>query len=66
MKIQYFKLLLALLVIASFASVGISIAYRSVGFAIFSFVLGFLFMGYGLTLKRKEKASGIENIPSSH
>jgi hypothetical protein len=53
-NIQYSKLLLALLVIASFSSVGVAIAYRSTWLAILCFIVGFLIMGFGISLKRKE------------
>ncbi|WP_226034586.1 DUF5325 family protein [Aquibacillus saliphilus] len=55
-SIQISKLLLAILVISSFSFVGIAIAYRNVWLSILAFVVGFLIMGYGITLKRKNMA----------
>ncbi|MCT2538105.1 YlaF family protein [Aquibacillus koreensis] len=52
-SVQFSKLLLATLVIACFAAVGVAIAYRSFWLAFASFVLGFIVMGYGLAMKRK-------------
>ncbi|MBP1968236.1 hypothetical protein J2Z83_000328 [Virgibacillus natechei] len=54
-NINFPMLLLALLVISLFASVGVAIAFRSVLFIILFMLLGFLVMGYGITLKRKRK-----------
>ncbi|WP_175631876.1 DUF5325 family protein [Virgibacillus siamensis] len=48
-------LLLATLVILMFVLVGISIAYRNIWFVLLFIILGFAFMGYGLSLKRKRK-----------
>lgn len=54
--IQYSKLLLAILVIASFSLVGVAIAYRSFWLAGLFFLLGFVLMGFGISLKRKSVA----------
>ncbi|MFZ3579618.1 DUF5325 family protein [Virgibacillus sp. DJP39] len=54
-KINYPMLLLAILVILSFVSVGIGIALRNIWFILFFLLLGFSIMGFGLTLKRKRK-----------
>ncbi|MDL4841310.1 DUF5325 family protein [Aquibacillus rhizosphaerae] len=54
-SIQYSKLLLATLVIACFAFVGIAIAYRNFWLAFTALFIGFLVMGYGLSLKRKKQ-----------
>ncbi|MFC4556973.1 DUF5325 family protein [Virgibacillus kekensis] len=48
-------LLLATLVILMFILVGIAIAFRNVWFVLLFIILGFAFMGYGLSLKRKKK-----------
>lgn len=54
-KINIVALILALLVIAMFSGAAISIAYRSVWAILLFLVLGFAFMGFGLTLKRKRQ-----------
>lgn len=46
---------LALVVVAMFIAVGFAIALRSVWLIVLFIALGFLFMGYGLVLKRKKK-----------
>ncbi|MBP1948759.1 MULTISPECIES: DUF5325 family protein [Virgibacillus] len=46
---------LATLVILMFVLVGISIAFRNIWFVLLFILLGFGFMGYGLSLKRKRK-----------
>ncbi|WP_171038024.1 DUF5325 family protein [Aquibacillus sediminis] len=56
-SIQYSMLILAMLVILSFAFVGVAIAYRSFWLAVLSLILGFFIMGCGLTLKRKRTQS---------
>ncbi|WP_407268141.1 DUF5325 family protein [Radiobacillus sp. PE A8.2] len=53
-SIQYSKLLLAILVILSFSGVGIAIAYRNTFLAIAALLLGFIIMGFGIALKRKD------------
>lgn len=45
--------LLALLVISMFGLVGISIAFRNIWAILLFLFLGFAFMGYGISLKRK-------------
>lgn len=54
-KINIPMFLLATLVILMFVLVGISIAFRNIGFVLLFILLGFGFMGYGLSLKRKRK-----------
>ncbi|WP_430786192.1 DUF5325 family protein [Virgibacillus flavescens] len=54
-KINIPMLLLAILVIMSFFSVGIGIALRNIWLILFFLLLGFGLMGFGLTLKRKKK-----------
>ncbi|WP_404452464.1 DUF5325 family protein [Virgibacillus necropolis] len=54
-KINYPMLLLAILVILAFFSVGIGIALRNIWLVLFFLLLGFAIMGFGLTLKRKRK-----------
>ncbi|MBM7572236.1 DUF5325 family protein [Aquibacillus albus] len=61
-SIQFSKLILAFLVIASFSSVGISIAYRNGWLAFLFIVIGFLIMGVGLSLKRKQARHGESNM----
>ncbi|MFC4404708.1 DUF5325 family protein [Gracilibacillus xinjiangensis] len=53
-NIQWFKLILAILVIFSFSAAGVGIALKSIWVIVFSIVIGFLIMGYGISLKRKE------------
>ncbi len=48
-------LFLAILVVAMFIGVGYAIALRSIWLIILFIVLGFVLMGYGLSLKRKRK-----------
>lgn len=48
-------LLLASLVILMFLAVGVSIAFRNIWFILLFILLGFGFMGYGLSLKRRKK-----------
>ncbi|GAA0613391.1 hypothetical protein GCM10009001_33290 [Virgibacillus siamensis] len=48
-------LLLATLVILMFVLVGIAISYRNIWFVLLFILLGFAFMGFGLSLKRKRK-----------
>ncbi|MRH41898.1 hypothetical protein GH741_04320 [Aquibacillus halophilus] len=52
-SIQLSKLFLAVLVICSFSFVGVAIAYRNIWLTILGFIVGFLIMGYGISLKRK-------------
>jgi hypothetical protein len=54
-KIDIPMLLLAILVILSFAAVGFAIALRSVWLIILFVLLGFSAMGYGISLKKKKK-----------
>ncbi|WP_172840521.1 DUF5325 family protein [Virgibacillus phasianinus] len=54
-KVNYPMLLLAILVILSFFSVGIGIALRSIWLILLFLILGFGLMGFGITLKRKRK-----------
>ncbi|WP_171046418.1 DUF5325 family protein [Lentibacillus cibarius] len=54
-KLNIPMLLLATLVISMFVLVGISIAFRSIWLILLFLLLGFLFMGFGLFLKRKRK-----------
>lgn len=54
-KIQFPMLFLAFLVIFSFVLVGVAIGYRNYWFAALFFILGFMLMGSGLTLKRKRQ-----------
>ncbi|KKE78101.1 YlaF family protein [Oceanobacillus caeni] len=49
-------LTLALLVVASFIGAAISITYRNIWVILLFILLGFIIMGYGLSLKRKEKS----------
>ncbi|MFD1360206.1 DUF5325 family protein [Lentibacillus salinarum] len=48
-------LLLAALVISMFALVGVAIAFRNIWLVLLFVILGFAFMGYGLSMKRKRK-----------
>lgn len=49
------KLLLALLVVFFFMLVGVAIGDRNYWLASLYFLLGFLVMGYGMSMKRKER-----------
>ncbi|SER97340.1 hypothetical protein SAMN04487944_11434 [Gracilibacillus ureilyticus] len=53
-NIQWFKLFLAVLVIFSFSAAGVGIALKSMWVIVLSIILGFVIMGYGISLKRKE------------
>jgi len=46
-------LLLALLVVSLFSSVGVALAYRNILAIIILFLLGFVVMAYGISLKKK-------------
>lgn len=52
-NINIVALLLAILVIALFSSVGVAIAFRSIIAIILLTLIGFAVMGYGISLKRK-------------
>lgn len=52
-KINIPMLLLALLVVSLFTGVGVALAYRNIVAIIILFLLGFIVMGYGITLKKK-------------
>ncbi|MFD2760583.1 DUF5325 family protein [Lentibacillus juripiscarius] len=54
-KIDIPMLLLASLVISMFILVGIAIAFRNIWLILLFLLLGSLFMGFGLSLKRKRK-----------
>jgi len=54
-NINISMLLLATLVVISFAGVGFAIALRNVWLIILFIVLGFSVMGYGISLKKKKK-----------
>ncbi|WP_163970787.1 DUF5325 family protein [Oceanobacillus halotolerans] len=54
-KINFPMLLLAALVITMFLAVGVAIAFRNIWLILLFIILGFLIMGYGLSLKRKRK-----------
>ncbi|WP_165767891.1 DUF5325 family protein [Virgibacillus indicus] len=54
-NINFPMLLLALLVIAMFFSVGIAIALRNIWLVLLFIILGFAFMGYGISLKKRRK-----------
>lgn len=54
-KVNYPMALLATIVIVAFFAVGIGIALRSIWLVLFFLLLGFVLMGFGLTLKRKRK-----------
>ncbi|MYL32988.1 hypothetical protein GLW08_02285 [Pontibacillus yanchengensis] len=56
-KINVPFLLLALLAVFCFMLVGVAIGYRSVIGSIFFLLLGFSVMGYGFTIKRKQRLS---------
>ncbi|WP_194287267.1 DUF5325 family protein [Gracilibacillus oryzae] len=53
-NIQWFKLFLAILVILSFSAAGVGIALKSIWVIVLSLLLGFIIMGYGISLKRKD------------
>jgi hypothetical protein len=52
--INFPMLLLAILVVAMFAGVGLAIALRSIWLILLFIVAGFAIMGYGISLKRKK------------
>ncbi|MBU5265970.1 DUF5325 family protein [Virgibacillus proomii] len=54
-KINWPMLLLAFLVISMFIGVGIAIAYRNIWLVILFLVLGCVFMGTGISFKKKRK-----------
>ena len=47
-------LLLATLVILMFALAGIAVAFRNIWLVILFMICGFIFMGYGLYVKRRK------------
>ncbi|WP_099157951.1 DUF5325 family protein [Virgibacillus ndiopensis] len=49
--------LLAMLVILMFVAVGVAIAFRNIWFVILFILLGFAFMGFGLSIKRRKSDS---------
>jgi len=53
-KINIPMFLLALLIILMFAAVGVAIAFRNIWFILLFLILGFVLMGYGISLKRKK------------
>ncbi|WP_190279420.1 DUF5325 family protein [Ornithinibacillus gellani] len=53
-NINFPMLFLAILVIAMFVAVGIAISYQNIWLIILFIVLGFGFMGYGISLKKKK------------
>lgn len=54
-KIDIPRLLLAVLVILMFVFAGISVAFRNIWLILLFIVLGFAFMGFGLSLRHKRK-----------
>ncbi|HLR74673.1 MAG TPA: DUF5325 family protein [Virgibacillus sp.] len=52
-KINVPMLLLAILIISMFAAVGVAISFRNALLVILFLFLGFVLMGYGISLKRK-------------
>lgn len=48
------SLLLAILVVSMFCLVGIAISYHNYWLSLIFLILGFLFMGYGLAVKRRK------------
>jgi Family of unknown function (DUF5325) len=54
-KINWPMLLLAFLVISMFIGVGIAIAYRNIWLVILFLVLACVFMGTGISFKKKRK-----------
>jgi len=52
-KINVPMLLLAILIISMFAAVGVAISFRNALLVILFLLLGFVLMGYGISLKRK-------------
>nr|AIE77292.1 hypopthetical protein [uncultured bacterium pBIO2160] len=49
-------LLLSILVVAMFIGAAISITYRNIWIILLFILLGFAVMGYGLSLKKKERS----------
>jgi len=56
-QINFPMLFLAILVVTMFSLVGIAIYYESFLLMALFFVLGFLFMGYGLAKKRANSSN---------
>ncbi|KGP72279.1 DUF5325 family protein [Pontibacillus yanchengensis] len=56
-KINVPFFILALLAVFCFMLVGVAIGFRSVIWSIFFLLLGFGVMGYGFTIKRKQRLS---------
>lgn len=56
-KVNFPMLLLAMLVITMFCLVGVALAYDNVLLIILFVLLGFGFMGLGISLKRKKTES---------
>lgn len=56
-KVNLPMLLLAILVIAMFIAVGFGIALRSIWLVLLFTVMGFLLMGFGLSIKRRKSDS---------
>ncbi|MRG85545.1 DUF5325 family protein [Salinibacillus xinjiangensis] len=54
MKYETKMFLLAVLVILCFASIGITIGFRQYLLSFGLFLLGFILMGFGLKMKRKQ------------
>lgn len=55
-KLNVKMLGLSLLVIAMFIGAAISITYRNIWIILLFILLGFVVMGYGLSLKKKERS----------
>ncbi|GAE91792.1 hypothetical protein JCM21714_749 [Gracilibacillus boraciitolerans JCM 21714] len=54
MNIQISRFLLAICVILAFSAVGIGIALRNIWFIIIAFIIGFVLMGFGISIKKKK------------
>ncbi|GAB2543267.1 DUF5325 family protein [Gracilibacillus alcaliphilus] len=54
MNFQLSKLLLAICVILSFSAAGVAIAFRSPLFIVLTLVVGFVLMGMGIAMKRRQ------------
>lgn len=54
-KFNWKMFFLAFLVVLMFIAVGLAIAFRSVFLIVLFTILGFILMGYGLYLKRKNQ-----------
>jgi len=58
-KINFPMLMLAILVVAMFSLVGVAINYANFWLMGLFLLLGFLFMGFGIKIKKNRQANGM-------